>query len=152
MISPRKQDIPKLTDCERKFTKEIVSKRQPDAFSVELEHVDPKYKFITAAEITLSNLLKSTRVRIYPNDLQVNQYPDHFPFGKNDYVIITDENLQMVFITTVEAQCKVMPLEDYQAGGIDYSKVLKIAGNYYGPTFSRDLSCNSALSGKIIPK
>ena len=58
----------------------------------------------------------------------------------------------MVFITTMEAQCKVMQLEEYQGVGVDYSKVLKTAGDYYGPAYSRDLSCNSALSGKIILK
>ena len=147
MISARKRDIPNLADCDRRFTHEIISARQPDAFTVQLEHVDPNYKFITAAEVTRSNNLLSTRIRTFPNDFQVAKYFKHFPFGKRDYVTIIDENLGIVYITTTEAQCQIMELDDYKSAGIDYSRVLAVAGQYYGPTYSRDLPSKRAYSG-----
>ena len=149
MISERKTDIPQLTECGRRFTHDDINLRQPDAFTVQLEHIDPKFKFITAAEITKSNRLKSTRIRLFPNDLQVNQFKSHFPFGKNDYIIIIDETMNTVFITTTEGNCQVMGLADYRSSGVDYSRILTVTGDYYGTTYSRDLPSKRALSGTV---
>ena len=42
----------------------------------------------------------------FPTDFEVFTNNDHFPFGKAEYITIFDSNLEIVYITTKQMDCK----------------------------------------------
>ena len=65
-IPPFQDDIPSGTDCQRQFTMSSINLHKPDAFSIQLETINPHYKFISSVWDHLSVLTDTLSVMYTP--------------------------------------------------------------------------------------
>ena len=109
------------------------------------------------------------KMETFPTDVEVFANKDHFPFGKAEYITIFDTNLEIVYITTKQMNCKVQHMTEYQAnkfhfdphrcnfiklGRFDsfhakyryYFRILSVKGEYNGKKLVRNLQSKIAFT------
>ena len=93
--------------------KSSINLHKPESFSIQLKTVNPTYKFISSADILVGK--DAFKMETFPTDFEIFANKIHFPFGKAEYITIFDSNLDIVYITTKEMNCKVQHMTEYQS-------------------------------------